>query len=166
MRHVFVLFALATVVSAQVKPANPGFEEGELGHVPPGWFVPQALKAAGFEAKVVAEGCRTGHCAMITPAANAPADMFGNLMQTVPAEGYRLRRIRLRAAIRATTRAQMWLRIDRADHTMAFLENMGRNPVTSAEWKTYAIEADVPEDAASIAIGVMQFANGPAWVDD
>src|SRR5882757_289136 len=122
MRHIRILLIFAAIASAQVKPTNPGFEDGELGSVPTGWFVPSALKDAGFGAKIVDQSCRTGRCAMITPAANPPANMFGNLMQNVPGEGYRLRQIRLRAAIRvegAATRAQMWLRIDRADHTSA-----------------------------------------------
>lgn len=168
MRHLAFLLFLAAA-SAQVKPANPGFEQGELGSVPTGWFVPSALAQAGFGAKLVEGGCRTGRCAEITPAAHPPEGTFGNLMQNLPADGYRLRHIRLRAAIRvegAQTRAQMWLRIDRADHTSAFLENMSRNPVTSSEWKTYDIDADVPEEASGIAIGFLLFGPGSAWVDD
>jgi hypothetical protein len=64
---------------------------------------------------------------MMAGAANPPANFFGNLMQTLAANGYTLRRIRLRAAIRVEggqTRAQMWLRLDRAGKSMAFLENM------------------------------------------
>ena len=49
---------------------------------------------------------------------------------------------------------------------MAFLENMGTRPVTSAEWKTYDIITDVPEDVSRIVIGVMLFGPGNAWVDD
>ena len=168
MRHlVFLLIVAAS--SAQVKPANAGFEHGDSGSVPAGWFVPSSLAQAGFGAKLVEEGCRTGRCAVITPAPQPPQGTFGNLMQMVPADGYQLKRIRLRAAIRvegAQTRAQMWLRIDRADHTSAFLENMNRNPVTSPEWKTYDIDADVPEEASAIAIGFMLFGPGTAWVDD
>jgi C-terminal processing protease CtpA/Prc len=80
-----------------------------------------------------------------------------------------LRRIRLRAAIRVegeATRAQMWLRLDRADNSMAFLENMGGRPVTSSEWKTYDIETSVPDDVSRMALGVMIFGPGTAWVDD
>jgi C-terminal processing protease CtpA/Prc len=169
MRRLLPILFVATTVFAQPKLANPGFEEGEPGAVPTGWYVPRVLSDAGFGAKLVEQGCRTGRCAVITPAENPQAGMMGNLMQSLPATAYRLRRIRLRAAIRvegAQTRAQMWLRLDRADHTSSFLENMGRNPVTSVEWKTYDIETDVPEETASIALGVMMFGPGKAWVDD
>lgn len=49
--------------------------------------------------------------------------MFGTLMLNLPSGGYTLRRVRLSAAVRvegAGTRAQMWLRMDRADNSMAY----------------------------------------------
>ncbi len=175
MRSHLVCVLLASLLFARVSHAqdgiaNPGFEDGNAGDVPAGWFVPAALAAVGFKAHTVDAGCRTGgHCAVISGVENAPANMFGNLMQTFSAGGYVLHHIRLRAAVRvegANTRAQMWLRLDRANNTMAFLENMSARPITSSEWKTYDIEADVPDDVRSIAIGTMVFGPGKAWVDD
>jgi C-terminal processing protease CtpA/Prc len=170
MRRILLFLLLAGLASAQVKVANPGFEQGEVGSAPAGWVVPRAGADAGFGVKLVDRDCRTGdRCAMMTGAANAPANIFGNLMQALPAAGYTLRHIRLRAAIRvvgAQTHAQMWLRLDRADHSMAFLENMGNRPVTSSEWKTYDIETNVPEDVAQLVFGVILFGGGTAWVDD
>src|SRR5580704_17890024 len=121
---------------AQAKVINPGFEQGEVGSVPVGWFLPPVAASAGFSAILVDQGCRTGaRCAMITGVSNLPQSVFGNLIQSLPATGYTLRHIRLRAAIRVAqsdkgdhTRAQMWLRLDRADNTMAFLENMDSRP--------------------------------------
>ncbi len=164
-----LVILLAAVASAQVQPANPGFEQGEIGGKPAGWFMPRAASDAGFGVKLVDQGCRTGRCVMLTGKENLPPNLFGNIMQTIPAAGYTLHRIRLRAAVRVEgpgTRAQMWLRLDRADGSMAFLENMGSRPIYSAEWKTYDIEADVPEEIASMALGVMLFGPGTAWVDD
>jgi C-terminal processing protease CtpA/Prc len=164
-----LLLLLAGVASAQVPLANAGFEQGELGGQPAGWFMPPVAAQAGFAIKLVDQGCRTGHCAMLTGVQNTPPDVFGNIIQSIPAAGYNLHRIRLRAAIRVegpSTRAQMWLRLDRADNSMAFLENMGSRPVFSSSWRTYDIETDVPEDAARIVVGVMLFGPGSAWVDD
>ena len=167
-----LLFALLLTASAlaQTKFANAGFEDGPIGAVPAGWMAPQMITDAGFTVKTVEGNCHSGkNCAMITGVANPPANMFGNMIQTLPAAGYKLRRIRMSAAVRvegAATRAQMWLRLDRADHTMAFLENMQANPITSAGWKTYSITADVPADANMIVAGVMLFGPGSAWVDD
>jgi hypothetical protein len=169
MRRFVLALSLACCASAQVPIANPGFEQDTAG-VPTGWFMPKPGADAGFKAEVTAENCRTGaHCALLTGVANPPPSVFGNLMQTLSAAGYALRRIRLRAAIRvegADTQAQMWLRLDRADNGTAFLDNMGTRPVKSSEWKTYDIETNVPEDAARMALGVMIFGPGKAWIDD
>jgi C-terminal processing protease CtpA/Prc len=119
--------------------------------------------------KLVDQGCRNGRCVMLTGVPNPPPGLFGNVIQSIPAAGYALRHVRLTSAIRvegAATRAQMWLRLDRADRSMAFLENMAGRPITSSEWKTYTIETDVPEDAATMVFGVMLFGPGAAWVDD
>lgn len=170
MRRIFLFLLLAGLASAQIKVANPGFEQGELGSVPTGWFVPPVATNAGFGVKLVDRDCHSGvRCATMTGASNAPANVFGNLSQALPAAGYTLRHIRLRAAIRVEgvqTRAQMWLRLDRSDHSVAFLDNMGSRPVTSPEWKTYDIETNVPSDVAQMVFGVILFGGGTAWVDD
>lgn len=76
---------------------------------------------------------------MLTGIENPPPQMFGTLMLNLPSGGYTLRRVRLSAAVRvegAGTRAQMWLRMDRADNSMALLENMSNRPITSSNWST------------------------------
>jgi C-terminal processing protease CtpA/Prc len=170
MRRILLSLLLAGVAFAQAKVENPGFEQGELGSVPTGWSFPPAAAQAGFAVKLVDQGCPSGaRCAMLTGVTPPPADKFGNLMQTLPAGGYTQRRIRLRAAIRVEgvqTRAQMWLRLDRADNTVAFLEDMGSRPVTASEWNIYDIETDVGFDVSRIVFGVLLFGGGTAWVDD
>ena len=167
---VVISLTFAAWAFGQTGVANPGFEAGEKGSVPPGWFVPAAVANAGFTATVVTEGCRTGaQCALITGVSNPPPNMFGNLMQNVPAAGYTLHRVRLRSAIRVegpNTHAQMWLRLDRADNSMVFLDNMQARPITSSSWNTYDIVVNVPADVARMALGVMLFGPGKAWVDD
>lgn len=164
------LLLAASTANAQTPVVNGGFEQGQTGGVPPGWFLPKMLADAGFTVRTADQGCRTGaRCAVITGVENPPQNLFGNLMQNLPAAGYASRRIRLRAAIRIEgprTHAQMWLRLDRADNSMAFLENMGARPITSQEWQTYDIEADAGADVARVAFGVMIFGPGKAWVDD
>ena len=170
MRPILTALALAASAFGQNNIANPGFETGEKGAVPPGWFVPAAGANAGFTATLVTDGCRTGtQCAVITGVPNPPPNLFGNLMQTMPATGYTLHRVRLRSAIRVegpNTHAQMWLRLDRADNSAAFIDNMQARPITSSDWKTYDIEVNVPADIARMALGVMIFGPGKAWVDD
>ena len=162
MRHLCLLM-LASAAFAQVPPRNLGFEEDELGGKPPGW------NPISVSARLVESGCQHGKCVEITATPDLPADSFGNLMQSVPAESYRLRRIRMRGAMRVAnprTRVQMWLRVDRTDRSMAFLENSANNPVTSTEWVDREIQADVPDDAGSIQIGFLVFGNDAVWADD
>jgi hypothetical protein len=170
MNRVCLSLLLAGAAFAQSKPVNPGFEQGDLDSVPAGWFVPPVVASAGFGAKSVDQNCRTGsRCAMLTGTANPPANSFGNLMQSLPAAESTAcgasPECRDSAGVRVPLQ-RAGERLDRADNSMAFLENMGTRPVTSSEWKTYDITTAVPEDVSLIVVGVMLFGAGNAWVDD
>ncbi|MCC6771639.1 MAG: hypothetical protein IT360_10565 [Gemmatimonadaceae bacterium] len=88
-------------------------------------------------------------------------DGFATLMQTLPAgPNVRGRTIRLRGRVRsaprdATGTASLWLRIDRPGQQMGFFDNMGNRPIREPEWREYAIEGSVAEDATNVAFGVM-----------
>ena len=89
-------------------------------------------------------------------------------MQTIPAKSLRGRTIRFRGLVRAASReatgaAALWLRVDRPDQQMGFFDNMGDRPIRDPEWKEYAIEGPVAEDATSVAFGVM--ASGDVTAD-
>jgi C-terminal processing protease CtpA/Prc len=156
---------------------NPDFEQGELGKVPTGWFVPIPSRAAGFTAELTEEGARTGkRCVVLArtkPAEDgAPPGMFGNIMQAFDATSFRGKRVRLRAAVRvesegAGAHAQLWLRVDRPGGKMGFFDNMGDRPITASSWTTYEIAGAVEEDAESINLGLMLIGsgNGKAWLD-
>ena len=163
------LLTLALDTLAQVKIADGGFERANVGAVPDGWFVPQVIAATGFTAAIVDQNCHAGErCVLLTGGASAE-DKPGNLMQTISAAGYTSHRIRLRAAIRVegvNTRCQMWLRLDRSDNSMSFLDNMSRRPVRSPDWKIYDTETNVPDDVTRIAFGFLTFGAGKVWVDD
>ncbi|MBS1828885.1 MAG: hypothetical protein JST93_26520 [Acidobacteria bacterium] len=161
---------LALGLSAQTPIPNGGFEESAVGEVPRGWYTPEALRKAGFTSVTADQGCHTGQkCAAISGLKDPPMNMFGNLMLNMDAAGYTLHKLRLTAAIRvegADTKAQMWLRFDRADGSSAFLENMSMRPITSSSWATYSIEGNTSADISKLALGVMVFGPGKAYVDD
>jgi hypothetical protein len=88
------------------------------------------------------------------------ADGFVTLMQTVAADAHRGKAIRLRGQVRAipadpSAGAALWLRVDRANRTMGFFDNMGNRLVRDAEWRPYSVEGTVAEDAEGVAFGVM-----------
>lgn len=96
-------------------------------------------------------------------------DGFATLMQTLPASpDVRGRTIRLRGRVRsaprdATGAASLWLRVDRPGQQMGFFDNMGNRPIRVPEWREYAIEGPVAEDATNVAFGVM--ASGSVTAD-
>ena len=87
-------------------------------------------------------------------------DGFVTMMQTRPAEALRGKTVRLRAKVRASVGGTsgggaLWLRVDRPNNGRGFFDNMSDRPVRDTEWREYAIEGPVVEDASSVAFGVM-----------
>jgi hypothetical protein len=166
-------------------PRNLKFEEGEVGKVPPGWFVPALPREAAYLAELRRTGCRSGvGCAVVLVPSNAPP--FGYLMQSFNAAPYRGMKVRLRAWLRLEPRppgdlvtsylrleaspaedsAQMRLSVDRGNHRSGFFDNMDDRPVRSAEWTRCEIVGTIDDDARFIDIGVMSIGRGRAWVDE
>ncbi len=154
-------------------PRNLRFEEGDPGKTPLGWFVPQVEKVSGSLAELRRKGCRdNGGCAvMIAPVIAAVPDSVGNLMQSFRAAAYRGKTVRLRAWVRVEAggpedRAQMWLRVDRPNGKVGFLEDMDGRPVRSAEWTSCEIVAEIDDDAQFVDFGIRSMGRGRVWVDD
>lgn len=87
-------------------------------------------------------------------------DGFVSLMQTIPALSARGKTIRLRARVRATPgdptgSSALWLRVDRPRGAAGFFDNMSDRPIRLPEWREYAIEGTVADDATNVAFGAM-----------
>ncbi|RPJ85154.1 MAG: hypothetical protein EHM13_01950, partial [Acidobacteria bacterium] len=93
---------------------------------------------------------------------------FGNIMQRLDAAPFRDRRVTLRASVRVApgSRAQLWMRVDRAGGVTGFFDNMGDRPVVGSSWAEYRIEGNVHSDAESIFLGMLLPGDGRAWLDD
>jgi len=152
---------LETVLEQLVAPLGPGLEIGaRLSPAPaPGGagepLVAWRYTGPGFSATGGPYQAKRTHRA---PA--AANDGFVTLMQTAPAEALRGKAIRLRAQVRATATdasgaGALWLRVDRPNQVMGFFDNMGDRPIREPEWRPYAIEGAVADDAETIAFGVM-----------
>ena len=152
-------------------PRNLNFEEGVVGKVPPGWFVPALPKDADYLAELRRDGCRSGvGCAVVLVPANAPRPL-SDLMQSFGAAQYRGKVVRLRAWLRleatdSDDRAQMWISVDREHHRRGFYDNMDDRPVRSPDWTRCEIAGRIDDDAVFIDIGVMSIGRGRVWVDD
>jgi len=158
----------AIVCAAQV--VNPGFEQGDIGAVPTGWFVPRSLAEMGYKAELVGTGCKAGaKCAVLTGVTNPPPNSFSNLMQTIDAAPFAGQLVRMRAAVRvegSATTGQMWLRLDGKDGSMGFLDNMSDRPIHGIVWDYYTIEANVGADTGKLAFGLMGSGSGKVYFDD
>lgn len=149
---------------------NLQFQEGAVGQVPPGWFVLDAVKDAGYRAAWQRGGCRGGlPCALLAaPAAPAP-ESFGTLMQSFDAQPFRGKTVRLRAWIRVERKApadhaQMLLHVGRPGFQPGFVDSMADRPIVSEEWGRYEIQGEVAPDAESIRIAVTLHGLGRVWV--
>ena len=169
-----------TKLAAWSGPRNLKFEEGQVGKVPPGWFVPSLPKDADYLAELRRSGCRsrTG-CALVMVPQNVPRPL-GDLRQSFSAAAYRGKTVRLRAWLKLETffvtsigirlpdpedRAFMWLNVERANRKNGFADDMNDRPVRSPEWSLCEITGEIGEDARFINFGVMSI-GGRVWVDD
>lgn len=82
---------------------------------------------------------------------------FSTAMKTWPAQPWRERSLRLSAHARVVDdgQAALWARVDGPGGEMLFFDNMADRPIDSTEWSEHSIEFEIPEQALSIAYGVM-----------
>src|SRR5207249_208423 len=154
---VLALLGLAGIgTAAQQRPVNLDLEDGELGKVPTGWFQPRPSLDAGYKVQLTEDNPKSGkRCALVSRDAKGKVPGFGNLMQSIDAAAYRGKRVRLRAAVRAevsgsANQAQLWLRVDRKNDELGFLDNMEDRPIVQKDWRYYEIVGDIAEDAVSV----------------
>jgi hypothetical protein len=95
---------------------------------------------------------------------------FGTLMQTIKADAFRGKRVRMSGYVRAqnvTDWAGLWMRVDGARGEPLGFDNMQQRPIKgTGDWKKCEIVLDVPESAADIAFGLLLTGAGQAWMDD
>lgn len=141
--------------------------------LPKGWILRGSAPAnylAGVDTAIKAAGEGSGFLAS-KPAVELNDSGFGTMMQTIPAEAWRGRKVRFRAQVRATNVkgwAGLWMRVDGAEpnEPLAF-DNMGDRPITgTSEWTAYEIVLNVPNGATRIAFGILLAGKGQVWIDD
>lgn len=95
---------------------------------------------------------------------------MGGVSRSMPAVDLRGKEIKYSAFVRVEpagrdSRAQLWLRIDRADRKLGFFENMDDRPIKADEWRKYEISGQVDEDAQALSFGCMFFGAGKLQLD-
>ncbi len=176
----FVCFAAApaqepkgkTAPTVRKPPVNLGFEDGELGKTPPGWFLPPMCASDGYKLAPSEDKPFAGkRCALLSRVADSEPKAFGNIIQSVDAKDYRGKRVRFKAAVRADVagsgnQAQLWFRVDRPKAQAGFFDNMDNRPIKAKDWKHYEIVGDIADDASDIVFGMLLLGKGSAAIDD
>jgi len=169
MTHRFFFYGLlAAAVSCA---AEPDVEPTAQGSAPlRGWFLSGASLESyrGTSDLDVHHGGRaSGRLEFVDT--EEPDAGAGTLMQSIPADPYRGRRLRMSAFVRTKDVerwAGLWMRIDRPEGRSRF-DNMQSRPIVgTTEWSRYEVVLDVPDDAASIHFGIVQDGPGTSWIDD
>lgn len=94
---------------------------------------------------------------------------FATLMQSISADAWRGKRVRLSAMVRTrgAQRAQLWMRVDGQNRQVLAFDSMSNRPITgSRNWRSYSIVLDVPRSATSISYGFMLAGQGTVWADN
>jgi len=171
--HFDVMTGKDTIPQEISGPGNPDFEDAQLIKGRHGWFTPDKKYMPHYEVKLIKDGAYKGKQYAEILSTGKPEGQeyseFGNIMQAFDATPYRGKTMRFRGAVRANCdgkgRAQMWMRVDRADQTAAFFDNMKDRPITSNEWKEYDIIGTIDTDAQYINIGCMLIGEGKVDFD-
>lgn len=143
------------------------------GPAPQGWH---AVVADRAEYDVGTEPLRRpggeGWIGATIRALRAEAQGSGILQQSVRADAYRGRRVRLSGWLRAVAGegpggvSRLWVRVDGAAGALAS-DYMNARPVAGTrEWAPYTLVVDVPREAVGITFGVALTGGGQLWVDD
>lgn len=163
-------------------PQNLDFEDSKPGEIPRGWLsgslqapwtaVPERQQDFDFHVLTTEDrsyrGERSGM--IFRPAGRHYGEVLGTLGQRIEAEGYRGKRVRLRAAVRAEVsgpgnEAYLWVRVTKAyafPPSIAFRDDRS---ITHDEWREYEIVGEVPPDAEVIDFGLALVGEGRAWID-
>lgn len=94
---------------------------------------------------------------------------FGTFGNSINAESYRGTLFKIRAKVKLAQdggKGYLWIRVDKANKTMGFFDNMYNRPIVKKEWADYEIDGKINDDAGGISFGAILSGNGELWVDD
>ena len=160
---------LVAVLIVVIISAAMYLNAGNGSKIPEGWYAAGSNPAEytmGTDNSVHYSGNSSAFIKSDSPKKN----QFGTLMQTISADKFTGKRIRLTGYIKSenvTGRSGMWMRIDGVGGKQLEFDNMQNRAVRgTTDWKQYSIVLDVPDNSASINFGVLVGGDGEVWFDD
>jgi hypothetical protein len=146
--------------------ASPAHASPAHASPPKGWLI--AGSAPGNYDIGVTAGSRHPGDKNAFIRARTNSSGFGTLMQTISANAYHGKRVRLSGFLRTQDagKAQLWMRVDGFARRIIGFDNMDDRALRGDnDWQRYAIVLDVPNDAADIAFGFLLSGNGEVLAD-
>ena len=142
--------------------------------LPEGWIARGAAYDMGIDEKEPGAALIRSRYAAGDPAFGTKDCEAGLLMQCFLANGYRGKRISLRASLKTEEvdgAATIWMRVDRGMMDPLRFDNLESRPSEGAlrgteDWSGRRIVLDVPDNAESIFFGFYLRGTGCAWVRD
>jgi hypothetical protein len=136
-------------------------------HLPTGWIKGGAAPAR-YDMGVPASG---SPALIRSRSTRVKTKDFGTLMQSIAADRYRGKRLRLRAELKTegvTQAGTIWMRVDSETRRAASFDNMENRTgdgvlKDTTDWTVREIVLDVPGDAESIHFGFYLRGAGRAW---
>ena len=137
--------------------------------LPEGWFA-AGSNPSQYEMGVDNSVYQSGKSSAFIKSKNPGSSEFGTLMQSISAENYLDKRVRLTGFIKSQNVSGwsgMWMRVDGEKGEMLGFDNMQTRPIKgTTDWKQYAIVLNVPANSKVINYGVLLGADGEVWFDN
>jgi hypothetical protein len=135
--------------------------------LPRGWSL-AGTKPSEYEVGVDVDQMYQGHATAFLKSKTLNADGFGTLMQSIKAEQYLGRKVRLSGLVKSEEVlgwAGLWMRVDKEKSPVAF-DNMENRAIKgTAGWQRYDVVLDVPKDATAISFGILLAGSGVVWLN-
>lgn len=135
--------------------------------LPKGW-ISAGSKPASYT--VSKDTPHDGHNTLKYQSIKNVEDGFGTIMQTIKADKFKGKRVRLSGYIKSeklSDWAGLWMRVDgeKKGEMLAFDNMQDRAVRGTTDWKKYEVVLDVPaKDSSQIAFGFLLGDNGTIWV--
>ena len=111
---------------------------------------------------------RSGNASASLAFACGATDGFGSLAQSIAADEYLGKRVRLSGWLKTENaqEAGLWMRLDGDKRLLGFDNMMPRAVKGTSDWKQYEVVLDVPQETVNILFGTLLAGTGRVWVDD
>jgi hypothetical protein len=161
----------APAPSVRQSPAPEVMVPGVTNKAPQGWNK-NGNKPEAYTVGVDSNQMWNGLPSAYAKSGDAAADAFGGMMQTISADDFLGKRVRLSGWMKTEDAndggGHLWLRVDgQQQGKILEFDNMNnRAPKGTTGWQQYSVVLDVAPDARALAYGFFVQGKGQVWVNN